>query len=225
MKSPNRKPGFTLIEILIAVAVLALTLTAMANLVIVTMRANASNMNTLQGYYLAQQGLEAMRNVRDSNWLQNYGWNLGSDLWGDDFVCDPVSPEFYLLIDENTNITIGSLEFVTGAVTHGGFPMVTPIIVASAGSGYDAPWDITAISQASIDAGGAQMYVDTETAGYEVFSHDNGGDESMFSRYIKVSYEDCDLDKVEVTSVVFWNERGTDREIALSTYLTDWQSE
>ncbi len=228
MKLQSRKSGFTLVEILIAVAILAVTLTAMANLVIVTMRANASNMNTLQGYYLAQQGLEAMRNVRDSNWLQNYGWNLGSELWESDFACDAADLDLYLIVDEDQDITIGELSFEVAPVVaaYVGIPAaVSPIAVVDAGSDYDAPWDISVITEESIEIGSAQLYVSTETAGYEVFAHDNSGDESMFSRYIKVSYEDCDMDKAQVTSVVFWNERGVDREISLSTYLTDWQTE
>ncbi|MBU1019020.1 MAG: prepilin-type N-terminal cleavage/methylation domain-containing protein [Patescibacteria group bacterium] len=77
MKLRSKKEGFTLIEILIGVSIIAVTMTAMTNLVIVSMRANTFNMNTLQAYYLAEEGLEAMRNMRDSNWMQNYGWNMG----------------------------------------------------------------------------------------------------------------------------------------------------
>jgi len=223
MKLQSKKSGFTLVEILIAVAVLAVTLTAMANLVIVTMKANSSNMNTLQGYYLAEQGLEAMRNVRDSNWLQNYGWNLGSELWGADFSCDATDLELYFIIDENTDVTVGSMSFVVTPATHG-VSVLTPVASVGSGSDYDAPWKITAITKESIDAGAAQLYVDTETAGYEVFSHSSSGEKSMFSRYIKVVYKDCDFDAAEVVSVVFWNERGNDREISLNTYLTDWQA-
>ncbi len=182
----NKKSGFTLIEILIAVAILAVTLTAMANLVVVSMRANQANMNTLQGYYLASEGLEAMRNIRDSNWLQNYGWNMGSDVWGSDFVCSMDGQEIYLLVDKGVET-----------------------------------WELSVISDYAV---GAQMYEEEEIAGYVRFTHDSSEEESSFNRYVKVYYENCDDDIAEVSSVVFWNERGTDREVVLTTYLTDWQS-
>ncbi len=44
---------------------------------------------------------------------------------------------------------------------------------------------------------------------------------SGFSRYIKVYYEECG-DVAEVSSVVMWDERGNEREVVLTTYLTNW---
>lgn len=186
-------------EILIAVAVLATTLTAMAILVIVTMRANQANMNTLQAYYLAEQGIEAMRNTRDSNWLQNYSWNKG-------FVCTADGEEIYFTIDEDVMAQAPVLEVETGVFI----------------SENDEPWDINLISDTDLEAG-TRIYKVLETEGYYRYTHDDSnGEATSFYSYIKVYYETCG-GEAEINSVVFWNERGSDREIVLTTYLTNWK--
>ncbi len=215
MNKVTAKEGFTLVEILISVAILAVTLTAMANLVIVTMRANQSNMNTLQGYYLAQQGIEAMRNLRDSNWMQNYGWNQGDDLWGTDFACSMDDETLYFLVDENTDVQVSNLDVMTDVIGERSLGLFESSSVTN------PPWELTLISEDSVDEV-ADLYIVAESAGYDVLTHD-GDKESGFSRYIKVYYEECD-DVAEVSSIVTWNERGNDREIVLTTYLTNWNN-
>ena len=201
----SNKQAFTLVEILIAITVLAVTLTAMANLVIVTMRANNSNENTLTAYYLAEQGLEAMRNVRDTNWLQNYAWNT-------DFDCVVGQEDFYLIVDENTEYRIGIFNFGDGLFDR------TSLLSVD----HD-PWKVETISESSLESG-AKLYKISESEGYTRYSYDNSGDESLFSRYLVIHYNSCDDEVVEITAVVSWNERGNDREVTLKTYLTDWQS-
>lgn len=199
-KQRNKNQAFTLVEILIGVAILAVTMTAMATLVIVSMRANTLNMNTLQAYYLSEQGLEAMKNVRDSNWMQNYGWDMGDDKWGADFdVCVNDGDTQYFTIDENMRATIS---FGSGdrAITLN-----------------NAPWDLVAISGPGF---GDALYSEEETSGYVKFSHDSSGKETVFSRYIEVIHEDCGKELVKVNSVVSWG----DGEVVLTTYLTDWQT-
>ncbi|HAU40296.1 MAG: hypothetical protein UV80_C0001G0054 [Candidatus Peregrinibacteria bacterium GW2011_GWF2_43_17] len=195
------KKGFTLVEVLIAVAVLATTLTAMATLVIVTMRANQANMNTLQAYYLAEQGIEAMRNTRDSNWLQNYSWNKG-------FACTADFEEVYFTIDEDVAGQVPFLSF-------DGTRMFTTL-----GENND-PWEINLISSSNLEAG-TRIYKVAETEGYFRYTHDDSGEATFFYSYIKVYYETCG-GEAEVSSVVFWNERGSDREVVLTTYLTNWK--
>lgn len=212
----NSKAGFTLIEVLIAVSILAVTMTAMATLVVVTMRANTANMNSLQAYYLSEQGLEAMRNIRDSNWMQNYGWNLGTDLWGDTFECDSLDMDKYFIIDENDTVTISVSRFNLNQ-------MVLPnYVVAAFPSVPDAPWELTEVAGVPSDV--TKLYAITDEGGYTKFTHDTiAGVETIFSRYIQVSYADCDQDIAEVSSVVTWNERGVEKSLILSTYLTNWQ--
>ncbi|MBT4384432.1 hypothetical protein HOD30_01645 [Candidatus Peregrinibacteria bacterium] len=74
----NKHSAFTLIETLIAITFITVVFTAMTGLIITTLNANQRNIHSLQATAFAQEGLEAMRYIRDSNWLQNYAWAGGS---------------------------------------------------------------------------------------------------------------------------------------------------
>ena len=201
------KKGFTLIEILIAVSVLAVTLTAMASRVVVTIRVNAANMNSLQAYYLAQQGVEGMRNLRDSNWMQNYSWNNG-------FECDELEMVKYYTIDEDDSVNALRIDFDMDAL---------PDYVADAfGSSPDFPWDLAVTLT---DSPSNILYKVSDEGGYVKFMHDSNGEETVFSRYIEVSYDDCDIESAEISAVVSWNERGSEKSLVLSTFLTNWNDE
>lgn len=70
-------------EVIIAVTIIGVTLTAVYGLIISVMSANARNLHNLQASQYAAEGLEVMRFMRDSNWLQNYAWDRGDlDLKG-----------------------------------------------------------------------------------------------------------------------------------------------
>lgn len=93
------KPAFTLLEVLMAITFITVVFTAITGLILTTIQVNRKNVNTLQATYLAQEGLEAMRYIRDSNWLQNYSWNEGETQWGSNFGLQTgeTENEFYLI--------------------------------------------------------------------------------------------------------------------------------
>lgn len=71
MKKGFTQSGFTLIEIMIAVFILSIAIvgTYGAFSIMVTLTTNASD--RLIASYLAQEGIEIVRNIRDTNWLAN----------------------------------------------------------------------------------------------------------------------------------------------------------
>jgi len=77
--------AFTLIETLIAITLTTVVITAVTGLILSTLFANQRNLHSLQAMYLAEESLEAVRFMRDSNSLQNYSWNGGEALWGANF--------------------------------------------------------------------------------------------------------------------------------------------
>lgn len=92
-----KNKAFTLIETIIAITLTTLVLTAVTGLILTTLLANQRNLHSLQAMYLAQESLEALRFMRDSNWLQNYAWNGGARLWGSDFdISDEMEMELFL---------------------------------------------------------------------------------------------------------------------------------
>jgi type IV pilus modification protein PilV len=67
--------GFTMLEVLVAIFVVTIGVLAVFNMVqniTVSFRANASQ---LTAAYLAQEGVELVRNERDNNWLQGSAWD------------------------------------------------------------------------------------------------------------------------------------------------------
>ncbi|MFA5854715.1 MAG: prepilin-type N-terminal cleavage/methylation domain-containing protein [Candidatus Gracilibacteria bacterium] len=93
-----KNKAFTLIETLIAITLTTVVLTAVCGLVLTTLFANQRNTHSLQALYYAEEGLEAARFMRDSNWLQNYSWDFGT-MWGGDIHTDSSDSEktFYLV--------------------------------------------------------------------------------------------------------------------------------
>ncbi len=82
MKKSN---AFTLIEVVIAITFTTVVITAVTGLILTTLLANQRNLHSLQGMYLAQESIEAVRYMRDTNWLRNYSWNGNATEWGTDF--------------------------------------------------------------------------------------------------------------------------------------------
>lgn len=86
-KLKNNKDGFTLTEVLIGIMILTVAIVAATNLLVGLVNSNQNNLTTMQAYYLAQEGIEGVRNIRDTNWLHNTNW-LGKgaeELWGVSF--------------------------------------------------------------------------------------------------------------------------------------------
>ena len=61
--------AFTLPEVIVAFSVLVLVIVSASNVLAVVMRTNADNVNSLVAYGLAQEGVENMRFIRDSNFV------------------------------------------------------------------------------------------------------------------------------------------------------------
>ena len=76
----KNKAAFTLIETIIAITLTTIVLTAVTGLILSTLLANQRNQHSLQASYLAEEALEAVRFMRDSNWLQNYSWDRGFEV-------------------------------------------------------------------------------------------------------------------------------------------------
>jgi len=69
--------GFTMIEVIIAVFVLSLAGIGTFILIQQTLVGASQNRLQLTAYYLGQEGMEIVRNIRDRNWLQGQGWTTG----------------------------------------------------------------------------------------------------------------------------------------------------
>lgn len=162
----RNKSAFTLIETLIAITLMTVVITAVTGLILTTILANERNQRTLQATALAQEGLELMRYMRDSNWLQNYTWNDGRDLWGGDFAPKAAPRVIYVQAGGINGASIGG----SGEITLGALVFER------------------AITLEAVMADGAAV-----------------------------------PDEEKATATVTWQERGQERSVELSTYLTNWK--
>lgn len=72
--------GFTLIEIMVAIAVMSLGVVGVYSLVSVVIRTSAINTDQFIASELAREGMELVRNIRDQNWLRWDVWQEGLDI-------------------------------------------------------------------------------------------------------------------------------------------------
>jgi type II secretory pathway pseudopilin PulG len=69
--------GFTLMEAIVAIFVITTGLVGVLSLVSQTIASSTFSKDKLIAAYLAQEGIEIIRNIRDTNWLNGVAWNTG----------------------------------------------------------------------------------------------------------------------------------------------------
>lgn len=81
------KHGFTLIEIMTAITVFSIGVVGVFSLVPLAISVGSANSDRLIASHLALEGMEIIRNIRDSNWLEQTNEPLTS--WNEGLVaCD-----------------------------------------------------------------------------------------------------------------------------------------
>lgn len=65
----DKKSGFTLIEIVLSIFIMSMALVSIFSAFSVIVISTSDTLNQLTATYLAQEGMEIVRNVRDTNWL------------------------------------------------------------------------------------------------------------------------------------------------------------
>lgn len=75
-----RKSGFGLLEVLLSSGILVVTIAAVITLGSIATRGSVLNQSRIQAYNLAQEGMEAVRAIRDTNYIDqdtNTNWDTG----------------------------------------------------------------------------------------------------------------------------------------------------
>lgn len=85
MNSKNRKNGFTMIEMIAALFVVSVGIMGIFSLVSQTISYISIISSRLTAIYLSQEGMEIIRNIRDSNFLKI---NKGEEINWDDSLSD-----------------------------------------------------------------------------------------------------------------------------------------
>lgn len=196
----KNQAGFTLTEVMVGIMILTIAVVSATNLLVGLIQSNQNNMKTVQAYYLAQEGIEAVRNVRDSNWLHNNDW-LGDESgnpWGANFKEGGVYALQLKDIAWKTAVESGSLDNL-GQL------------------GQYAPWQI---------GSNGEIY---DNGDYMASGLNAGADDTGFKREISIKKYDCtdsDVcpeDAVLVESKVTWTEGVKERAVSLNEVMTNWK--
>lgn len=73
----KKQKGFSLIELVAVIFIVSLGLVAMISLIVRVFKYSHLVSSKLEASYLAQEGIELVRNLRDSNWLEGSDWDQG----------------------------------------------------------------------------------------------------------------------------------------------------
>lgn len=208
----TNQEGFTLPEVIVAIAVLVLVIFSATNLVVSIIRTNSDNIHTITAYGLAQEGLEAVRNIRDSNWLlgARFQGELGAipqEVWGASFPVISGETRYYTVnpgVFERPSFQIQDVNQLKSYT----------------------PWKLDEISGPEDESAALQTFAD-ENSGQVLYKHGGiagTGEATVYSRYVIVENisESADVSAFRVSSVVFWQEGAREREVRLITELTDW---
>lgn len=117
----HNRPGFTLVEILAVLFVLSIGLIGVLSLIVQNIQSQNINKRTIAAYQLAQEGLELVRKVRDTNWKNGNDWN--QNLAAGTYFMD--------YLDATPNLVVHSTDgdlymSVGGFYVHGGVSDPTP---------------------------------------------------------------------------------------------------
>lgn len=252
-KIQKQRSAFTLPEVLVAMSILVVVIFAATSLLVAALRSNKDNINTLIAYGLAQEGLEGVRNMRDSDWLlgAKFTGEVGiqnSLVWNAVFPTDLNVDHFYT-IDYNQNqsgLNLGGGSSVVGSGDLSGYaPWVLAEVNTTACANNDyGSCDFTLLKKVtdvsgSSTAGGLTEYVHNAATGT------GNSQNTLFHRYLIIKQLNYgsgqaagaseqivpattttvspSLKKMQVSSVVEWKEFARNRKVQLDTVLTDWK--
>ncbi len=95
--------GFTLLEVIVAILVIVVGVLAAFNVVQNIVSYTFQTGSRLTAAYLAMEGIEEVRNIRDTNWLEGEEWDNGISSTG--WIAHPQLPKYErkVTIDNSVN--------------------------------------------------------------------------------------------------------------------------
>ncbi len=72
-----QRRGMTFLELMVAIFVLTVGIAGTLALIHQTIAASSAAANRFKAAYLAQEGIEVVRNIRDENWINDRDWLAG----------------------------------------------------------------------------------------------------------------------------------------------------
>lgn len=78
-QTPLSRAAFTLVETILAITIIGLIITAAAQLTQSSIKIGRNTIDEFVAFHLAEEGVEVVKVIRDSNWLQNKAWRNNLD--------------------------------------------------------------------------------------------------------------------------------------------------
>lgn len=180
LSSLQNKKGFTLVETLVSLAIFT---SAVVGMIVITSQGINDTVyakNKLVATALSQEGIEIVRNIRDSSLLAN-----SADGWND----------FLTTVDSCMSSMCD----------------IDPL--------YE---DVASVNIIQCPTqGDCRLRRDTTLGDPAYYTNQGSGDETSFSRTIKIN--GIDLNSVEIISTVSWIQgSGAEKEVVSKEYLTNW---
>jgi len=220
----KRRPGETLIEVIMALFVVAVGSAAATSLIVTAIQANSFSRDNLIALNLAVEGIESMRNIRDTNWLR-FGFNK-EDCWNinpAETACTPLS-DTIVAGDYTVDLNPNTFQWTLTQVVSGGLDL------SDAVSDADYRLNYIDVDPTGLDSDGngtvgddPDLYVSKGAILLISGLTDTG--ESKFYRSIIVSYpatcpqaNQC----MDITSLVQWKVGNRVDRVQLRSFLTDY---
>ncbi|PIZ75282.1 hypothetical protein COY05_04060 [Candidatus Peregrinibacteria bacterium CG_4_10_14_0_2_um_filter_38_24] len=192
-KKISGKKGFTLTEVLVGISILTVAIVSATNLLVTIVQSNKNNVKTLQAYYYAQEGIEAVRNIRDTNWLHNQNWLINEKIWGSGFEVPKDSSKVNMYEIESKKV------FSMNGSEQDGIDQM---------QGY-APWKVSSLT----DKSSATSNEDGLKRVIYVYPYE----------CVKVDLEVNCSDYARIVSRVFWTDGGSEKDVKLNEIFTNWK--
>jgi type II secretory pathway pseudopilin PulG len=215
-----KNPGESLLEILVSTVIIVVILTTVFALIQQGMSVSVSSENRLQAINIAREGIEAVRNIRDTNWLK-YSGNR-REKW---LCLDKLSgwtPSHTIATDciESGGLKIGSGFYIVDFSQDFGRYFLEEIMLSS-------PLDL---DDSNEDFSSFQLFRNNSSNRLTHYSNSGNNSATPFYRQLKLTPksenvcppDDCPEEKLEVISRVQWKEGKNLRETVLETHLYDF---
>jgi len=209
-KNAKNSGGFTLLEVIMAIFVLSLSAFGSFYLIQSTVISTSLNKQKLTAYYLAQESLEVVRNIRDNNWLKQ---RTDKDLaWDNGLTGDCMTPRI------SPCDSYGDTNF-DGLVTE---EDVASTLFQScfnqAAEGLCVRCDLDGSGHIDIsDFGMIADYVNNcGTISFPIC-----GTKAEFQKEITVTKLSEDL--IEVSATISWEEKERSHEVEVISQLSNWR--
>jgi hypothetical protein len=233
-KISGSKRGETIAETIIALSILAIGITLSSTLMSTSLKNINISKNRVVAVNIAREGIEAVRNIRDTNWLKFSGrrrtcWNHmpGSD---PEETCDDSSPliapgSYIVYKNDGDRWRLAG----TTATVEGIAKDATPIFTVDIDENTDTDKDGNLTNDADM-----YNHIYTGTGEDDDALGKDYAKPTIFSRKITIDYLDNDgksigtgslddtYNRMLVTSTVSWEEQGGTKTVELKTHLTDY---